>query len=171
MRHQERKSRRGLYGSILAALALALLLCGCGAVKVTADLSAYADAAITVTGLTEEPFTITPRELSQMDCVKQTIKSSVEKVGTVTAVGPLLETLAAQYGREMSEFRVVRFLGGDGYKTVLKDSQLQQDIILSVASGSQPLEEQYQPLRVVIPSGATAQWTYQVLEIEFEAAE
>lgn len=77
-------------------LALVLLaLCAC-----RADISAYADTPITVVDLTEEPFTITPGELAQLDCVSATARGNSDKAGTVQARGPLLRTLAESRGRQ-----------------------------------------------------------------------
>ena len=57
-----------------------LLLAGC-----KADLSAYADTPITVMGLTDEPFTVTPEELAQLKCVDAKARGNSDKAGTVCA--------------------------------------------------------------------------------------
>lgn len=59
---------------------LFLLLAGC-----KADLSAYADTPITVTRLTDEPFTVTPAELAQLKCVDAKARGNSDKAGTVRA--------------------------------------------------------------------------------------
>ena len=59
---------------------LFLLHAGC-----KADLSAYADTPITVTGLTDEPFTVTPAELAQLKCVDAKARGNSDKAGTVRA--------------------------------------------------------------------------------------
>ena len=56
---------------------LFLLLAGC-----KADLSAYADTPITVMGLTDEPFTVTPAELAQLKCVDAKARGNSDKAGT-----------------------------------------------------------------------------------------
>lgn len=152
-----------------ALLALALLLC-LGACR--ADISAYASTPITVTGLTGEPFTVTPGELAQMECVRATARGNSDKAGTVRAYGPTLESLAQAYGRTLSEFRYVRFSASDNYDVTINaliwDSY---EVILSVANGSKPLEERQQPLRVVIPGYDSGKWVRLVTQIQFVPAE
>ncbi len=136
-------------------------------VKVNADISSYGDITIEIVGLTENSFTITPNMLADLSCVQQTVTGTSAKVGTVTAVGPLLDTFLAQYDRKQSDFTKIRISAGDGYKIVLKSEMLKGKIILSVASGNEPLDEKFQPLRIIVPDAASSYWSYQVNRIEF----
>lgn len=149
-------------------LALVLLaLCAC-----RADISAYADTPITVVDLTEEPFTITPGELAQLDCVSATARGNSDKAGTVQARGPLLRTLAESRGRSLDEFYYVRFSASDNYDVTINALVWDAyDVILSVSNGSKPLEERQRPLRVVIPGYDSGKWVRLVTEIRFVAAE
>lgn len=136
-------------------------------VKVKADISAYGDTPIEIAGLTENEFTITPNMLAALPCVRRSATSISAKVGTVTAVGPLLDTFLAQYKFSQNDFTTIRFCAADGYKTVLKNELLKREIILSVASGNEPLDKNFQPLRIIIPEAPSSYWTYQVNRIEF----
>ncbi len=151
--------------ALLAALFLTLTACGGG----KADISAYGDTPVTLSGLTEEEFDITPNELAELDCVSRTATGATAKAGTVAAYGPLLDTLLAQYDCQAADFYKIRFLCADGYKVVLKGEYLMDyDIVLSVAAGSDPLPEEWQPLRLLIPEAESAKWAYGVTRIEFE---
>lgn len=152
---------------VLTLCLLTLCLAACG----SADISAYADTQILITGLFEEDFYITPAELMELECVSTTATGNTAKAGTVKAYGPTLETFLAQYGKELGEFRSVRFQASDGYSiTIGKASWKKYDVILSVANGSKPLEEYQQPLRLVIPGGDSGNWIRLVTQIDFEYA-
>lgn len=152
---------------IIALLLLALCLAGC-----SADISAYEDSPILVTGLLEEDFYITPGELAALECVEATAVGQTAKAGTVQAYGPTLETFLAQYGKTLDEFKSVRFIASDDYVvTIGKASWDKYDVILSIARGSEPLEDYQQPMRVVIPGGESGNWVRAVTTIEFTYAE
>ena len=155
-------------GPLLLFAALLLILCACGGGK-TADISAYGDTPITVSGLTDEEFTITPNELSQLECVSRTATGATAKAGTVNATGPLLDTFLAQYGCKSSDFYKIRFLCADNYKVVLRGDYLTDyEVVMAVSSGSEPLGEGIQPLRLLIPEAESNMWAYSIVRIEFE---
>lgn len=162
------KSKAKRLLSVLSLVLILTLPLGACSAKVKADISSYEDTPITITGLADEPFETTPGELSEMKCVRQTTKGNTAKAGTVTAVGPTLETFAANHGRELSEFEMVIFYGSDGYLSVADREILKEnDIILSLSNGDEPLEERQQPLRIIIPNVDSGKWTRLVNEIEF----
>ena len=149
-------------------LPLLLLLCltACGG---TADISAYGDTPITVSGLLEEDFTVTPNELAALECVSRTATGAMAKAGTVKAYGPLLNTFLAQYGVSASDFYKIRFLCADEYKVVLRDEYLTDyEVVLAVAYQDGPLPEEMRPLRLLIPEAESNKWAYAVTHIEFE---
>lgn len=152
---------------IIAWLLLVLCLAGC-----SADISAYADSQILVTGLLEEDFYITPGELAAMECVEATAVGQTAKAGTVQAYGPTLETFLAQHGKTMDAFKSVRFTASDDYVvTIGKVSWDKYDVILSISQGSKALPDYQQPLRIVIPGGDSGNWIRCVTTIEFTYAE
>ena len=55
--------------------------------------------------------------------------------------------------------------------TIGKASWDKYDVILSIARGSEPLEDYQQPMRVVIPGGESGNWVRAVTTIEFTYAE
>jgi hypothetical protein len=150
-------------------LLVCLLLCSCSkTVKVEADISAYGDTPITISGLAGEDFTVTPNELARLECVQMSGSGKTEKAGTVTAVGPLLETFLARYGKTRSDFSKIRFYASDKYKITLKDEYLTKyQIVLSIAKGNDPLPAAQQPLRLFIPKAESSNWIYAVIRIEF----
>jgi hypothetical protein len=152
---------------LLAVSVLAGCLCACKA-RVRADLTVYGETPIEVAGLREEEFIITANDLAKLECVSATTTGRTAKAGTVNAVGPLLVTFLAEYGKTVDDFKKIRFIAADGYRTVLKGEYLTDyDQILSVASGNEPLPALEQPLRLVIPDAESSMWVYGVIRIEF----
>jgi hypothetical protein len=144
---------------------LLLLLCACGK---KADISAYGDTPITISGLADKDFTVTPNELAKLPCVSRTATGATAKAGTVNATGPLLETFLEQYGFKESDFSKIRFIADDSYKVVLKDEYLTDyEVVLAISSGSEPLPSEQQPLRILIPEAESSMWEYSVVRIEF----
>lgn len=151
-----------------------LLLClilwfaaGCDT-AVRADLSAYGDEPIRISGLAAEDFTVTPHELAGLDCASQSATGRTQKAGTVHGVGPTLETFLAQYNKEQTDFQKIIFRAKDGYTITLGPQSLQKyAIILSVANGKKPLSESEAPLRLLIPEAESSKWVRMVIEIEF----
>jgi hypothetical protein len=174
---QTSKARRRL---LLAFLAAALVvIASAGAFIVydnlrTADISAYAQTGISISGLEEQDFIVTPEGLSALKIVKTSTTGSgmgeggESKAGTVYAYGPSLEALVASHGYAVSDFRSITFLCKDGYRTTLRPSRLgDEEVILSFAAGQVPLAPYQQPLRLIIPGGDTGQWCFGILRIEF----
>ncbi|MDR1246794.1 MAG: hypothetical protein LBK57_07165 [Clostridiales Family XIII bacterium] len=140
---------------------------GCGGTP-EADISAYGDAPIEISGLTSEDFTVTPGELAALECVSRSATGETAKAGTVKAVGPLLNTFLADYGKNASDFNRIRFIASDGYRVVLRDEYLTDyEVVLSVASGREPLQESERPLRILIPEAESGMWEYACIRIEF----
>lgn len=156
-------SRSRVLPVILIVLCLCLI-CGCG----RADISSYADREITVSGLGESDFTVTPGEMAELKCVDRSDTGATEKAGTVKAHGPLLETFLEAYGYSIDQIDRVRFYCKDDYKIVLKKEYLTDyEIILSVSSGSEILPEAQQPLRLLVPEAESSKWAYGITKMEF----
>lgn len=148
--------------AICAMLLLVLLLTGCGA-----DISAYGDRQIHVIGLQDEDLYITPSDLANMKCVTETAVG-----GTVSSYGPTLDTFLAYYGRDKSEFQRLRLTAEDDYSVVLTATTWDRyTVIFAIANGTKPLEERQQPMRVVIPGGASGNWIRMVTEMRFDPVE
>lgn len=154
--------------SSLCCMLLLLILC-CACAGKAADISAYGGTPITISGLTEEEFTVTANELAQLDCVSRTATGATAKAGTVNAYGPLLDTFLAQYGCQASDFYKIRFLCADNYKAVLRGDYLTDyEVVLAISYGSEPLPESCRPMRLLIPEAESNLWAYSVTRIEFE---
>ena len=155
-------------GVLLCFALLFLLCCACGGDK-SADISAYGDVLITISGLTDEEFTVTANELAELECISRTATGATAKAGTVNATGPLLDTFLAQYGCKPSDFYKIRFLCADNYKVVLRGDYLTDyEVVMAVSSGTEPLDEGLQPMRLLIPEAESNMWAYSVVRIEFE---
>ena len=158
--------RRSRCAGLALVLTLALTACG-GGTRVTADLSAYGDTPITVTGLTEEDFTVTPSELAGLECTEATATGNSAKAGTVHPVGPTLETFLAAYGKEIADLERIRFYATDGYYVgFLPESLEKYEFILAVANGDDPLGNGELPLRVVVVGGDSGKWVRMIDRIE-----
>ena len=151
---------------LLIALAMCCLLLSCRNAR--ADITEYGDTPITIAGLADEEFTVTPAELAALECVSRTASGKTAKAGTVNATGPLLDTFLKQYGKSTSDFERIRFIASDFYRVVLKDEYLTEyEVVLAVSNGNAPLIEEHRPLRILIPDADSSMWEYAVVRIEF----
>jgi len=154
---------------ILPLIALALTLTSCGTSTLKVDISAYGDAPITIAGLTDEEFTITPDELAKLPLTELSASGDTAKAGTVKGTGVLLSTFVEQYGKAQTDFALVRFIASDAYRVTLHTQSLEKyEILLAVANSNGALAKSEQPLRLVIPGAESNQWIYAVERIEFE---
>lgn len=145
-----------------------IFLCSCGCAGNKADISAYGDTPITISGLTNEEFTVTPNELMVLKCVGRTATGETAKAGTVSAYGPLLNTFLAQYGKTQTDFKKIVFTASDDYRVAIAGDHLAQyEIVLAIADGNEPLSASCQPLRLLIPGAESGMWEYAVVHIEF----
>jgi hypothetical protein len=179
LRRSQRRRRLLMVAFGLVALLLAVAVIGFIAYDNLRepDLSSYAHVGITISGLEEEDFVVTPAELAAMPIEAVSVNGSgrgpngESRAGTVNAFGPLIETFLQSRGYTTADFRRIVFRCKDGYSVSLRQDDLEGDVILTVASGREPLPAYQQPLRIVLPDGATNQWTFGILRIEFSLAE
>ena len=149
---------------VLAAFMLMTAFTGCG----KADISAYADEEINITGLLDEDFTVTPGELAEMECVSATAVGETEKAGKVKAYGPTLDTFLEHYGVSKDDLYSIKCYAKDDYKVTLgKVTWDSKEVILSIAYGSEAFDEKTAPLRIVIPEGQSGNWIRMVNKMEF----
>ena len=160
------KRKRIFAAALTMLMVLVFCLSGCG----KADISAYADTKIEVTGLTDEDFYITPQELSEMDCVSVNASGEKKEAGdyTTKAYGPTLQSFVEQYDESLDNFSMVRVSSTDDYTVMLGPvSWDDKDVILSIANGSEALTKDQQPMRIVIPDGKSGNWVRMVTKLEF----
>lgn len=163
---KENRKRFVKLAAVLAAAAVVLVMIF-APVRLQADISAYADTPITVSGLQDEDFTITPGELARMKLTKKTVTGKSAKAGTITAVGPTMNTFLKQYGKTVADFKEVKFYAADNYSVALLETFQQKTIILSLANGKETLKDTHQPLRVVVPGEDSSKWIRGVVKIVF----
>lgn len=159
--------------AVAAALVLAALLCAWNVVR-GPNIGAYADEGISIAGLQEEDFTVTPAQLAELKCSQLSVEGQGKgqggesKAGVVTAYGPTLARFLEAYDCEPSDFARIVVTCSDGYKVTLHGDVLEQTVLLSIAKGKSPLDEAHRPMRLVIPSEESGKWCYGVASIEFQ---
>ncbi len=157
-------------------LVAVMLLCGCQReISVQQEAIAdYAEEKIAISGLTDEEFTVTVAQLASLAVIAEDASSRKANGETLSmqAVGPTLDTFLAQYDKTREDFSKIRFTAADGYVITLSAGVLeQQEMILAVANGEQPLDENEQPLRLVLPGADSMYWERAVCHIDFIAQE
>lgn len=163
-------------------VALALIICAFGyawSVLRAPSIGAYADAEIEITGLSDEPFSVTPAQLAELKCSSLTVDGSGKgqgqdgqsKAGVVAAYGPTLARFLEAYGYEVSDLSRVVVTCSDGYKVTIHGDMLEGVILLSVAQGKAALDDYHQPLRLVMPAEESGKWCYGICRIDFTLAE
>ncbi|WP_312614917.1 hypothetical protein [Oscillibacter sp.] len=97
--------KTGKRAAVLGLALWVLLLCGCGeTVTVRADLSDYGESPITIRGLKDEDFTVTPNELAELDCVKRTATGATAKQRPLRILIPEAESSYWAYAVTAIEF-------------------------------------------------------------------
>ena len=154
---------------VIAAVLVVGLRIGVGPTILWADISAYENEQILVTGLTDEDFYITPGQLAELPLEKVTATGETAKAGTVNGIGPTMDTFIEAYGEGAAkeDFKQVKFYASDNYTTALVRTLQEGEIVLSIANGNEPLYEGHQPLRIVIPGEDSGTWIYMITAIEF----
>lgn len=139
-----------------------------------ADFSSYAQVGISISGVQDEDFTVTPEQLSQLPCEQVSATGQGKgpqgesKVGDVVAYGPTLNTFLQQYGLSQADFTRITFRCKDGYDVVLARDSLEDEVIMTISLSKNELQPTQWPMRLVIPDESSGQWAYGVLRIEFQ---
>lgn len=108
-----------------------------------------------------------------MDCISEAFTGQGQAVGgqenlkQVSAYGPLLSTFLEKYGASPDDFSRVVALCKDGYNVVLTPDVL-EGVVMSIAQGTEPLDEAHQPMRLIVPSEESGKWAYGVTALVFE---
>lgn len=159
---------------LLLALTLLLVLfaAACGKESTTAGAPGpYDGEKIVVHGLQEQDFEITLADLKKLPTVTkhaEAARSNGEMV-VVDATGPLLDTFLKQYGKTQKDFSRIRFSAKDKYSiAVPADVLANRQIILSYLNEGKPLEDEMQPVRIVIPDERAMYWVMNMIRIDFE---
>ena len=167
------RTRRMIYALMLVTMAASMVFpfTGCG--NPTIDLTGYGDESITLIGLHKEagdtlPIKLTISELQDMDCVTIKTESTSDKIGEVSATGPLLDTVLAQYGASSTDYKKMIITAIDGYEIVLNQPFISENkIVLAFGINGEPLGEDEAPLRLIIPESDSAYWIRMIQSIEF----
>ena len=170
----KRRRRKWLAVGIIAALILVFagrfLL---GPAVLLADISTYEDVKITIEGIGNKPFTVTPGELADMK--KTSVKVDVsqgelaegEEPELGKAVGPTLDTFLKKYGKTKDDFKSMRAYAENEESKAYVKTMKDKTLILSVANGRKPLGEKEAPLRIAVEGESTEEWYGWVRKIVF----
>lgn len=132
------------------------------------DISSYEDRTVTLTGITDEPVTLSVAQLKEMDCKTIKTESTSDKIGVVRATGPWLDTILKPYGVKQDDFAKIIITGADEYDTKLLQDYLKDNpIMLAFGIDGEPLEDDALPCRIIIRNSDSSYWVRQVKKIEF----
>jgi hypothetical protein len=168
---QHRRMKNILMLAIIMMVALMLPFTGCG--NPTIDLTGYGDEPITLIGVQTEAggthtIKLTIDELQELDCITMKTESTSDKIGQVSATGPLLDTVLEVYGASSKDYKKIIITAIDGYEIVLNQPFISENkIILAFGINGEPLGDDEAPLRLIIPESDSAYWIRMIKSIEF----
>lgn len=149
---------------VLVLFSILLLSCGVDDI----DTGSFKDDEIILSGLFENDKAITVEDLTELKCTTKKTQSTSDKIGTVKATGPLLETLVESYGCNLEDFSKVIIYGEDDYDIKLnKDFLKENQVILAFGIDGEPIGEDARPVRIIIPESDSAYWVRMVNKLEF----
>lgn len=123
---------------------------------------------LVITGF-EEEIEVSVAELKELPVVEKTVVS-VNSSGDeheYTITGALFSDLLEKHGKSQEDLKAIRLVAGDGYAIDVDENILKnREIILGYLYNGQPIEERYQPVRVVIPEERAMYWVKNLVKIE-----
>ncbi|MDR2457660.1 MAG: metallophosphoesterase [Clostridiales Family XIII bacterium] len=135
----------------------------------------YLNDEIKIKGLTEDEFSVSIDELSNLSDVKNRMVTGLTSKGKkekYKGYGPTLNTFLKKYNKKQSDFNEIRFLAKDDFAvTIPKNIIDSKDIILSIAKNGKALSKHEAPLRSLIDGERTMYWVRLVEKIEFSGVE
>lgn len=170
--HRKHKSLHSLLvlTLILAGLLGLIGFTGCSSDNTDADID-YADAEITINGLEDQDFTVTVKELMELEAVTEKAEASRFNgdIVDVKATGPTLNTFLEKYGKTQADYELIRFTAQDKYAIAVPQTVLEErDIVLSYLNNGKALDEENSPIQVVVPGERAMYWVRMLSKIEFE---
>jgi hypothetical protein len=160
---------RCLFAALIIYLPFAFAACADSAVSLSGGQYAH---EIVIQGLAPEEFTVSVGALQGLEAVTRpaSARRSNGQTVSVNAVGPLLETWLAPYGKSQKDFSRIRFSANDGYSIAVSREVLEnREIILALFDGKSPLSSEDGPVRVIIPGERAMYWVRQLSRISFES--
>lgn len=153
--------------ALLFILVSVAALSACGTDDI--DVSPYKNSTITLSGLEKKDIDITVGQLKKLECTTKKTNSTSDKIGTVRATGPWLDTVLTQYNKKQENFSKITIYGTDDYNIVLDKQFLSENqIMLAFGIDGKPLESDSVPVRIIIPDSDSAYWIRMVKKIKFE---
>lgn len=123
---------------------------------------------VVITGF-EEDIEVSVAELKELPVITKTVVSvnSSGEESEYTITGALFSDLLEKYGKLQKDIKAIRLVAGDGYAIDVDENVLKnREIILGYLYNGQPIEERYQPVRVVIPEERAMYWVKNLVKIE-----
>ena|GEM_PF-1280728 len=156
---------------LLIAMLSMVMLSSCDTSTDDIDISEYKDDEIILKGLdfnSLKEVSITVGDLKELDCITLEAESTSDKIGTINATGPLLETLVESYEDNLNDYSKIRIYAKDDYDIKLDKEFLSENkVILAFGIDGEPLLEDSRPIRIIIPDSDSAYWIRMVNTIEF----
>jgi DMSO/TMAO reductase YedYZ molybdopterin-dependent catalytic subunit len=163
-----RNSARAFSALLLLAV-VAALFAGCGGTE-PSELK-YLDDEVVIAGVADEEFTVTIRDLTEMEAVSEKAEGARSNgdIVKITAVGPTLDTFLAAYGKTKADYTSVRFSSLDGYSVIIPKEVLERrEIVLAYMDGNKAFDKgKSAPLRVVVIGERAMYWARMINRIEF----
>jgi hypothetical protein len=160
---------------LLFVLPLLITMAACNNAGLSAGAPGPFDGEkIVVHGLKDQDFEITLGELKTLPVVTRhgQARQSNGQTVNVKATGPLLDTFLKQYGKTQQDFSRIRFSAKDNYSIAVPHDILEnREVILSYINDGKPLEDDWQPLRIVIPGERSMYWVRSMNRIDFETGD
>lgn len=125
---------------------------------------------IMITGLADEPFTLTESELAELPTASETVEGYEQlppEQAAIYELGPTLATLAEAYGHELSEYAEVCFVSNTTYSVGATAETLAKDLVLTLRTPDGPLPDKYLPMQVILPERNNQNWAFGVISIDF----
>lgn len=154
---------------IIMTLIIMLVFTGCNKEANTNTSGRDIPDKITIVGLDNEESEVNLDDIKKLEKVNSdviSISSSGEE-NEMNVTGGLLEELLQKHDISQKDLSGIRFIASDGYSIDVPDTVLKsRDIILAYEVDGEPLFEDSQPIRVVVPDERAMYWVKKLEKIE-----
>lgn len=154
---------------IISFAVMILMLMACGRETGIQPSNADIPDKITISGLEDEVIEVSLDDIKELEKINQdvvSISSSGEE-NEMNVTGGLLEELLQKHGKTQKNLLGIRVVAIDGYSIEIPNEVLEhRDILLVYEIEGEPLFEDSQPIRVVVPDERAMYWVKSLDEIE-----
>ncbi len=154
---------------VIIAVIMLLMLTACDKEADTEISNGDIPDKITILGLGDEDIEVSVDDIKQLKKINKdviSISSSGEE-NEMNVSGGLMEELLQQYDKSQKDLSGIRVVATDGYSIDIPSEVLKnRDIILAYEVDGEPLFEDSQPIRVVVPDERAMYWIKSLSKIE-----